>query len=301
MANKHRKFMEDDFDLDLYIKEQTEKTFFKKIQEKSRKLSNIVKILLIIISFVTAYTLYSYATYLIEVWRTNRINETARDITERAALVDPPFKENTALAQRTINQNSVTLTPTPALMPVILNLRDEFQNDDIVAYLKIDGSNIDFPVVLTGDNTFYLTHDLRKQENAAGSAFIDYENQVSHLGFNTVIYAHNMRDGSMFHNLRYYNDEGYFNAHKTISLQTLYEDTLWEIFSFYETQIDFLYNTTAFTDTNEYLTFANLVREKSHYAVEITFTENTQILTLSTCTNRDNDSRYVIHAYRVSF
>jgi sortase B len=128
---------------------------------------------------------------------------------------------------------------------------------------------------------------------------MDYENQVEQLGYNTIIYAHNMRDGSMFHNLRYYNDEGYFEENKTISLQTLYEDTLWEIFSFYESNTEFLYNTATFNNHNEFLSFAELLREKSKHPNDVIFNEQTQILTLSTCTNRDIDSRYVVHAYRV--
>ncbi|MDR2649681.1 MAG: class B sortase [Clostridiales bacterium] len=301
MANKHRKFMEDEFDLDLYIKEQAKKTFFKKIQEKSRKLSGVVRIMLIIVSFITAYTLYSYASYLIEVWRANRINQTARDITEQAAFSETPdgFIYDEAAAPRAIIQKSAALTSMPSFMPAIVSLRDEFQNNDIAAYLKINGSNIDFPVVLTGDNVYYLTHDLRKQNNAAGSAFMDYENRIKPLGFNTVIYAHNMRDGSMFHNLRKYGDEEYFKEHKIISLQTLYEDTQWEVFSFYETNTDFLYNTTKFSDVDEFLIFAELTKAKSQYPADLSFTKDTRILTLSTCTNRDADDRYVVHAYRI--
>ena len=292
--------MEDDFDLDLYIKEQTEKTFFKKLQEKSKKMSNIVKIMLIIVSFITAYTIYSYASYLIELWRTNRINETARDITEQLDVREQPAPiQDTAQAHRAISQEKIPITPTPSLMPAIINLRDAFKNDDIVAYLKINDSKIDFPVVLTDNNDYYLERDLYKQNNAAGSAFMDFENQIYPLGLNTVIYAHNMRNGSMFHNIRYYDDEEYFNSHKTISLQTLYENTLWEIFSFYETDIEFFYNKTTFSDVNEFLAFADHIKEKSQYPSNVVFNGNIRILTLSTCTNRDADSRYVIHAYQV--
>ena len=298
MANKHRKYMEDDFDLDLYRKEQSDKTFFNKIREKSKKLSNIIKIILVIISFITAYTLYNYTNYLIEVWRSNRINQTARSIIEQT-IASESHKAYAVQNTETIPESKAPVTPTPALLPAILNQRDMFQNDDIVAYLKIEGSNIDFPVVHTDNNLYYLTHDLRKQNNAAGSAFMDYENQVDLLGYNTVIYAHNMRDGSMFHNLRNYEDEEYFASHKIISLQTLYEDTLWEIYSFYETSIEFLYNTTTFRNAYEFLSFAEVTKEKSKYPSDVIFTEGIQILTLSTCTNRDADSRYVVHAVRL--
>jgi len=300
MANKNRKYMEDDFDLDLYIKEQAEKTFFNKLREKSRKLSNFFKIVLIIVSLVTAYTVFYQANRMLEIWRVHRINQTAREITEQSGDTND-VGNSTQGADRSTRaiQRSVTSMPTPILMPVILHLREQFQNDDIVAYLRINDSNIDFPVVLTDNNTHYLTHDLRNQYNVAGSAFMDYDSQISPLGHNTVIYAHNMRDQSMFHDLRHYRDEEYFSTHNTISLLTLYENTLWEIFSFYETTIDFLYNTTEFADTDEFLSFANLLKENSMHPREVEFTEGSRILTLSTCTNRNAGSRYVVHAHRI--
>ena len=197
-------------------------------------------------------------------------------------------------------RNKRGVKPAPELMPAIVALRNTFYNNEIVAYLKINGTNIDFPIVQTNNNSYYLTHDLRFQENAAGSAFMDYENPLYPLGYNTVIYAHNMRDGSMFHNLRNYNDPDYFDAHKIISLQTLNEDTLWEIFSFYETDIEFQYNTVAFNSAYDFIAFANILKDKSRYPADTGFTEESKILTLSTCTNRDSDSRYVVHAYRVN-
>ena len=280
MAIKHRKYMEDDFDLELFIKAQNDKTIIHKIHEQSRKLSGLVKVLIIIASFITAYALYSYASYLIEVWHDNRINDTARDITRQAvsqqaeAIKKYPASEKrkSVPTPGALVRQRIILTPAAVLKPAILALRDEFQNNDIAAYLKIDGSNIDFPVVQAENNTYYLRHDLRRQGNAAGSAFMDYENRLYPLGFNTVIYAHNMRDGSMFHDLRHYNDPDYFSAHKKISLQTLYEDTLWEIFSFYESDIEFLYNTTTFDSADNFIAFANLIKEKSKYPADVFFT-----------------------------
>ena len=309
MVKKHRKYMEDDFDLDLFIKDQSAKAFQLKLNSHSKKLLGIVKILIIIAAFITAFELYSYASHLIEVWRDSRINETARDIVEQAAYFDesavteelsaPVAETRGVFSAPSAAAPEVKAAAAPVLSPAILKLRDEFNNSDIAAYLKIGGTNIDFPIVQTGDNAYYLTHDLRRQDNAAGSAFIDFENQQYPLDRSTVIYAHNMRDGSMFHNIRNYNDPGYFSAHKIISLQTLYEDTLWEIFSFYETNTEFLYNTTAFSNADEFVAFANILKEKSIYPSDVNFTADSKILTLSTCTNRGADLRYVIHARRV--
>jgi len=304
MAIKHRKYKEDDFDLDLYIREQTHKAFKIKVGDQSRKILGVIKVLLIIAAFITAFELYSYASHLIEVWRDNRINETARFITRQSIVAEreaaPAVDSYMAAAPSPAKGfRNAAISPVPALSPVILGLRDTFGNNDIVAYLKIEGTNIDFPVAQTINNSYYLTHDLLGRENAAGSAFMDYEGRVYPLSYNTVIYAHNMRDGSMFHDIRNYNNTAYFEAHKKISLQTLNEDTLWEIFSFYETDTDFYYNAVSFADADDFVSFANMLKEKSIYKPAANFTADSRILTLSTCTNRSDNSRYVLHAYRV--
>ena len=75
-------------------------------------------------------------------------------------------------------------------------------NDDIVAYIKVKNTSIDYPVVQCGDNDYYITHSLDKSSNSAGWIFADYKNKFDTTDKNIVLYGHNRRDGTMFRTLR---------------------------------------------------------------------------------------------------
>ena len=85
-------------------------------------------------------------------------------------------------------------------------------NGDIAAWLKIPGASIDYPVVYGEDNTFYLTHDIYKQKAVSGALFIDSRNHYGFIDFNTVIYGHNMKDGSMFGQLSSFTNPAFFQT-----------------------------------------------------------------------------------------
>jgi SrtB family sortase len=307
--------MEDDFDLDLHRKEQEKNAWFRAFRQKSKKLVGILKIVIAGLAFVVVYLIYKFATYHIGLWTNDRINETARDILETpSSPVETPYiirqgfsrvSENGKLMGTIVPEMIENVDPQDILgsapriiLPEIEKLRQTFDNQDIVGYIKIEGTNIDFPVAHTKDNSFYLDHDLKKQSNVGGSAFLDFENASEIIDPNNVIYAHNMKNGSMFHNLRYYKDRDFYESHKKISLQTMYENTEWEIFSFYETEIDFFYNKVLFSTIDEYEQLVIEMRRKSQYDTGINVYPDNQILTLSTCAP-SGDLRLVVHAKRI--
>ncbi|MDR1531169.1 MAG: class B sortase [Clostridiales bacterium] len=125
---------------------------------------------------------------------------------------------------------------------------------------------------------------------------MDYENIVLPLGKNTVIYGHNMKNRSMFHNIRYYMDSSFANTHRYVYLKTLYEYTKWEAFSFYKTDTQFNYIQTRFASMSTFFELAQKMKTKTVYDFGVEIDKNDQILTLSTCTNLADDSRYVLHA-----
>ncbi|MDR1533307.1 MAG: class B sortase [Clostridiales bacterium] len=192
-----------------------------------------------------------------------------------------------------------TATPTPTPRPMseeILALRREYNNDDIVGYLRIPDSSINYPVVYYTDNDFYLERDVFKNINSTGSIFMDCENNVERDEKNFVLYGHNMKADIMFHAIRYYNDKNYFENHRYITFNTLYGNYTWEVFSFYKTNIDFNYINVLFKSDEE---FGELVREmkrRSHYETNVDVTQDDRVLTLSTCTNQEEDTRYVVNA-----
>jgi len=170
-------------------------------------------------------------------------------------------------------------------------------NEDIIGMLKIPGTVIYYPVAYYAyDNIYYLERNLRKQFSAAGSIFLDYENSVERQDPNTVLYGHQMSFNSMFHTLRYYANEEYFYDHRYIIFNTIYEDNVWEVFTFFRAHISFNYIRVFFKSERTFLGLAAEMKERSLYETGIYINSGDRILTLSTCTNEDRDTRYVLAA-----
>jgi len=184
-------------------------------------------------------------------------------------------------------------TPSAA---IILALREYFENDDIVAFVSIPGTNIAYPILQAHDNDFYLNRDAFGNQDRAGSIFLDYKNSPSFMDFNNIIYGHNMRDGTRFHNLRLYNDFEFFDNHRIIKLITMYDITEWEVFSFFQTNIAFNYIQVEFKDKDEAYTLARDMWQRSRHNTGVQIYPGDRVLTLSTCTNRASDTRYVLSA-----
>lgn len=90
-------------------------------------------------------------------------------------------------------------------------------NPDIVAWLRIPGV-LEYPVVRGKDNSYYLNHTVQKTYNIAGSIFLDYRNERDFSDSKNIIYGHNMKDGSMFHVLRNYQDIDFFQEHTDMEI-----------------------------------------------------------------------------------
>ena len=86
-------------------------------------------------------------------------------------------------------------------------------NEDLVAWIQIPGIGLDYPVVQGEDNEYYLYHTFQKENNKAGSIFLDYRNHDDFTDRRVILYGHNMKDGSMFHVLRNYQDIDFFQEH----------------------------------------------------------------------------------------
>ena len=117
------------------------------------------------------------------------------------------------------------------------------KNSDVVAWLKVNGTNIETTVVKSTNNDYYLTHNFNKEYNAAGWIFSDYKNKVDGTDKNLVIYGHNMRDNSMFGSLKWVINEEWYNNedNKYITLVTENGTQTYEVFSVYQIEKEFQY------------------------------------------------------------
>lgn len=173
------------------------------------------------------------------------------------------------------------------------------KNSDTVAWLKVENTNIEFPVVKANDNSYYLTHNFNKEDNSAGWIFADYKNKFNGKDKNIVIYGHNMRDNSMFGSLKNVIKEEWYNNenNKYIILATENEYSVYEVFSVYKIEKEDYYIKTDFNSDKEFEEFLQKVKERSIKDFNIDISKENSILTLSTCAN-NNKYRVVLHAVK---
>ena len=174
------------------------------------------------------------------------------------------------------------------------------KNSDIVAWLKVKGTNIETTVVKSTNNDYYLTHNFNKEYNSAGWIFADYKNKVDGTDKNLVIYGHNMRDDSMFGSLKWVINEDWYNNedNKYITLITENETQVYEVFSVYQTEKEDYYIQTNFNTEKEFNTFAQTIKKRSKKDFNVDVNKEDNILTLSTCAN-NNKYRVVLHAKKI--
>lgn len=174
------------------------------------------------------------------------------------------------------------------------------ENSDVVAYIKVNNTNIEYPIVKTSNNNFYLNHSFDKSKNSRGWIFADYKNKFDNTDKNIVIYGHNMRDESMFGSLKnILNEEWYNNAeNKNITFLTEKENYIYKVFSIYKIESEDYYIKTNFKNDEDYEKFLNTKKNRSIKNFDINLNINDKIITLSTCAN-NNKYRIVLHAKKL--
>ena len=173
----------------------------------------------------------------------------------------------------------------------------ESTNNDVIGWIKVNNTNIEYPVVQTNNNDYYLNHSFDKSINSAGWIFADYKNKFDGTDKNIVIYGHNRKDQSMFGTLsnvlkkEWYEDEN----NRKLVLTTKHTEKIYEIFSAYQIQNEEYYIKTNFNNDNDFKEFINTIKSRSVYNFQVEVDENSKILTLSTC-GASNKYRVAVHA-----
>lgn len=171
------------------------------------------------------------------------------------------------------------------------------KNSDAIAWIKVNGTDIDFPVVKGTDNSYYLTHNFDKEKNKAGWIFADYRNKFDGTDKNIIIYGHNMKNGSMFASLKDVIKEEWYNSenNKYIALITENENCKYQVFSVYQTETEEYYLQTNILNFKE---FVEKIKGRSKKNFNVDIKETDSILTLSTCAD-NTKYRVVLHAVKV--
>jgi sortase B len=172
-------------------------------------------------------------------------------------------------------------------------------NSDVIGWIQIPGTVIDYPIVQGTDNEFYLTHTYTGQENSSGAIFMDTGISDGFDDKNPIIYGHNLKSGAMFSRLNRYTRASFWQQHRYIYITTPENgQMIYQVFSAYQTDPDAPVYYYGFGADEVFEEYIERVKSYSIYDAGISVTREDSIVTLSTCAN-NIQYRFVVHAKRI--
>ena len=263
----------------------------------------IIYILLsLLIIFMCVYILNCY----IDKYNAKQQSTLLDNMTIDESLIINDQQDEKKPEEDTINiEDSKDDITTPQKSERMLKLEElKKQNPDIIGWLEIENTNINYPVLQGTDNSYYMNHNYKKKQTKSGSIFLDKSYSWSTPSDNLLMYGHNMSNGTMFQNLLKYKSKSFYNNHPTIRFTTDTEDVYYDIISVFESKV---YNKSdknvfryyQFIDAkneNEYNDFIANAKKISLYDTGQTAEYGDQLLTLSTCAYHTKNGRFAVVA-----
>ena len=274
--------------LDTYVQEEIKR------QERFRKLA------IAICSFVAVGCLGYFGVYFYFNGRTDADYEALSRIRDKAVA--------SAATATPAPTAQFTLDSEPEPKEVLEEFKDLLNiNKRLIGWVKIDDTNIDFPVVQTVDNEYYLTHNLYQEYDKNGTIFMDADCDVLKPSTNLILYGHHMRSGKMFGQLDRYEKESYWKEHQYIQFDTIYEKSTWQIMYVFRSKVysqeEIVFKYYQFIDANGEQEFNSNMQEMaamSLYDTGVTAEYGDRLLTLSTCDYEEKNGRFVVVAKKVA-
>ena len=247
----------------------------------------------IIITTILAGLILLFITNLLEKKDTKKveeINEQINEVIENDII--PSTVENVTVKEET-QYISAYYQNYNNIYEELLKL-----NSDTVGWIKVNNTNINYPVVQTKDNDYYLNNAYDKSKNIAGWIYVDYRNNLDIINKNTIIYGHSGLKGNlMFSSLKNVLNKSWYlnNDNRNIYFSIKGKEYVWKIFSIYTIKTTSDYLDIDFYDDNKYSEFINKIKNRSINNFNEEVTVEDKILTLSTC-YKDDTNRLVVHA-----
>lgn len=175
------------------------------------------------------------------------------------------------------------------------------KNKDMIAWLEVDGTDIDYPVMHTPDDPeFYLHADFNREYSYSGTPFMDYRCDLD--SDNMIIYGHNMLNRTMFSTLSYFEDESFCDEHHIIDFETRDGMRTFEVMAAFKTDVEdamSIYEFTQAMDEGDFNDFVSLVKERSIYDTGVDARYGDQLITLSTCAYHVENGRFIVVGKRI--
>lgn len=256
---------------------------------RHKKLINIIYVICIIVFVISCFYIINY---FINVQKTKSDIEEIRKVME----VQENVVENTESGENVENTNQ--------RIEQLKKVQEE--NSDIVAWLEIEGTEINYPVLQADNNEYYLTRNYKKEYDSNGSIFLDYRYNFERPSDNFLIYGHNNNNGLMFDDLLAYEEKSYYENHKEINLVTTEEDATYKIIAVFKGQAyepssenEFqYYNYIDFESDEEYYNYIENCRKNSLYEIDAKIDYKEKLLTISTCEYSRKNGRFAILAIK---
>lgn len=172
------------------------------------------------------------------------------------------------------------------------------ENSDIYAWIDIPETNVSYPMLRSEEEDFYLNHNADKQQSVYGAIYTQSFNSDDFSDFNTIIYGHNMRNGTMFGSLKKYKNQEYFDSHSYINIYTPEKEYNYRVFAAYTFDDRHILYHFDFSDTEVRKEYINEVLSGKYQGIfnrDVSIGENDKVITLSTCTS-DGKNRFLVQA-----
>lgn len=265
----------------------------KRKYKKKRTIINTIITILIIIFLASSYNI------IIHILDTKKINNQLSLIEENVNIKKVNDSDNIEI----IDSKEDMSNNNPYWDYIKMDLIDvdikELKkiNKHTKGWIKVNGTNINYPFVQAYTNEHYLYHSFDGSRNLAGWIFLDYRNNLANLNDkNTILYGHGRMDSTMFGSLKDILTNGWLDNKENyiITMSTEYENTLWQVFSVYHIPITSDYLQISFKNDQEFIKFGKMLLERSAYDFNTSISQDDRILTLSSCYNKNE--RAVLHA-----
>lgn len=271
----------DDYDPDM------KHEILRELKKAQRRRSILLSVLGLCVVFSVGYLIYYYSYY-----EKNDI-----EYSELSTLV----KEDSG---GTVEINYTEKQDKPPILKKYETLYNK--NRKLIGWLKIEGCDIDYPVMQTSNNEYYLDHNYNQEYDKNGSLFLDKDCDAAFPNDNMIIYGHHMKSGKMFGNLNYYSKESFWEDNKEFAFDTIYETGTYAVMYVFRSKIyseeEIVFKYYQFIDAtseNEFNSNMEEMANMSLYDTGVTASYGDRLITLSTCDSSEEDGRFVVVAKKI--